>query len=212
MPDGRIPDRPGEIVTAHDRLEKRVAGETIGPVETRGRYFTDRPKTRNRGSARLVNLDSTHVIVNRRTDRQEIVPGVEPMREANRVDRGKPGWESGSREFSGIQKHSMPILAVQPYRTGKLIPRCEFGLRFPCEKSGPVFVDQNGAIAPNRLADEWQGPLPRIQSGWMVLDKLHVDERCASQERHEEALAARTPGIRRRGKESSDPSRCKDHP
>ncbi|GLS18563.1 hypothetical protein GCM10007874_15800 [Labrys miyagiensis] len=170
----RIADILGDPRCAHRRLREGIAGQSIGAVKAGASNFTASPQAGERGAAKTVNGNTTHMIMNGRSYW---------YRHPRRIDAGQKACPRDLRESlrecrpelgACIEEDRMPAYAVAPDPSRNLITRSEFRSRQVFQKALTRFVDQDSALSPHRFTDQPHRPRRRVERRGMELDEFEV--------------------------------------
>jgi hypothetical protein len=191
-------------------FKQRIAGKTVGAVQPGGGCFTASPKPINRTASRFINCNAPHVVVSRRPYRDGLDRRVEPGGAAPGSDTWEALAKARAKCRAGIDEDAMSFGEVPPNGAGNHIARFKVGTTAICHDPLSCFVDEHGALAAHRLANQWHRIEADVEGGGMELNELHIGEYGAGTGGKRQSLTDRSKRVACFAIKSADASGRKD--
>ena len=198
----------GDPMGKHQSLQEGVAGQTIGPVDTRACDFSACKQARDIGRSLHVGEHAAHGEMSRRGYGQPFANRIDGPLAARAADERKALGE-GVSYGSGVQKHAVTLELLFEYRPGHHISWRKLGQAMATgHKSISVPGDQHGSVASHRLGDQTEWIFSGVQSGGMELNELHVRQAGPGSIGHGQPVPCAKIAAGGCLKDASVPSRC----
>jgi hypothetical protein len=195
-PRWRRRDTGSHRFRANNRLQQRVAGKAISPVQPGAGDLAARPQARERATSVLIDGDAPHVVMGGRSHRDRLHRGINSDLRTDSGDHRKMLGKLAPERGSGIEEYTVAVGQVVPDRARHDVTRGKLTARHADHKARPRFVDQCRALATHCFADQRQRMTSGIERRRVELDKLQVNQSGPGPRRNCQTLAKRSPRVR----------------
>jgi len=177
MPLAGAPSMDLAIAAANTAASAReLLARRFAPCRPVDAAFAAGPEAGDRRPPLSVHGDAAHVVVLRGPDGDRLARRIDAGRPAGRRNGGEARGEAVAKRAPRVEKHALALGSPPPDRSRDGVSRGK--LRSGRLNHEPVAgaVDQDGAFAAHRLADERRRPCPHVEGGRVELDELHIGQ------------------------------------
>ena len=211
--DGAAPCGVAGAAAEHEALEQGVAAEAVGAVKARAGALAARVEAIERRARVEVYPHPADHVVGRRADGDELLGDVELELGADPRDGGEPRADAGGVEVAQVEEHLGG--ACGPHlghdRAGHDVARRQLPVGVVAgHEALALLVDQVGALAAHRLADEPPRRPSDVEGRGVELHELHVLEHRARPVGDGDAVACGHIGVCRLAVDLADAAARQD--
>ena len=192
---GQIRQRGLDPQRANPRVDQRfqqtVGGQTVRPMQPRGRGLAADPQIAQRRPPLRIGLDPAHMVMRGRCHGNRLARGVNPCGTTRLGDSGELGNHLCAQRGTGIEHRAASGLMLGKNRAGDDIARRKLGVGMHFEhKPFAQRIDQRRAFAPQRLGGQRRGIAAHINRGRMELHEFRIGDLGPCPRRHADHLTA----------------------
>jgi len=208
-----LPDSLTAPVRKDDALQKGIARQAVGPVQTRAGHLACRKEPVHAGLAVAVHHNSAAEVMGGGDDGNGLFGHVDAKTEAAVVDGGEAIHQITPVPMADVENHAVVagFLELGVDRSRHDVPggkACE-GVVF-LHEGGAALELQDAAFAADGLADQEGFGLGVEEAGGVKLDEFHVGDVRPGAPGHRDAVTRGDVGVGRDEVDFACPSRCQD--
>ena len=183
---------PGRRLAEYDTLQKRIARQSVGAMETGAGGFTECIEPRQVGPGLQVHDNAAAGVMRCRYYRDGLMSDIDAQFTATGLNVGEVGAQEAFALMRHVEEDAIEavLLHLEVDGTGYHIARRQFGTRIVIgHEARAVRQAQDAALAAHRFGNQEGLGVRVVEAGRVELNELHVGDAAAGAPGHGDAVA-----------------------